>query len=360
MVDNLKFCGDVWLPTGATLNMPSWCLDGLVVNLEGPITSRGSAASGKILLATDAEKFEKAFERPPLAACLANNHIMDFGETGFSDTISFFEKSGIKFFGAGSFEDSCNNPLVLRANGVKVGLMGYVCPTTHPIWATEKSSGVAPMDLNRIRTDMAVAQGKGAERFVVHLHWGCEQVGLPKPEDVEFSAQLMEMGVDLIIGHHAHCRQPIALVGKQAVCFGLGNALFSDFVCDSLGLAHPFTRRSWLGSKRRLAQSAHLYSRQRWWNLESTLIEFNPNSRQINWKGLHLRRGGACRSFPWFFPQKLWHSFPEAQLRSRYQRRYKRARRFGIGRSVLSSFIAEPKWPSAKRWRHFMGKLLKA
>src|SRR5690606_14042254 len=108
-------------------------------------------------------------------------------------------------------------------------MMGYVCESTHPIFAKDDRSGVAPIDMTTIAEDIGIARSRGADRLVISLHWGAEEVGLPKPQDVLIAQNLLELGIDLVIGHHAHRRQPLLVKGAQHVFFGLGNALFPDF-----------------------------------------------------------------------------------------------------------------------------------
>ena len=140
---------------------------------------------GKINFKAAGVFFKETFGRNPVAVCLANNHIMDYGEEGSAGHgLRDLRNEGIRYFGAGVLADRCHNPLLLSLDGQRIALLGYVCPTTHPIFASHGCFGVAFHRPGAIARDMFVARESGAERIVVQLHWGEEDVGLPRPADV--------------------------------------------------------------------------------------------------------------------------------------------------------------------------------
>ncbi len=199
-----------------------------IFNLEAPISKHGKPAPRKINLRMEVDYILACFGRPPFAVCLANNHIMDYGVTAFEDTLSLLLERNIPFFGAGRIEDNCNNPAVIRVGDQRVGFMGYVCPSTHPLYANHTQPGVCPIDLDHIRDDMQKAQAMGATRIVISLHWGAQEVFLPKPQDVYIAHTLIDCGADVIVGHHAHVPQLVGNYRNRPVAYGLGNFAMSD------------------------------------------------------------------------------------------------------------------------------------
>lgn len=223
-MSNLTFLGDVWLPRPFRSTVR---FDGdFIFNLESPITRCEKPAHPKICLRAPGNYIEETFGKMPLAVCLANNHIMDYGAEGYRDTLEALESSQIQFFGAGTFEENCNNPLVVTVGSSRVGLLGYVCPSTCPVLAQPGTLGVMPIELGRIQADVVEARRRGAGCVVVSLHWGNEDVGTPKPQDVCLARQLLELDVDLIIGHHSHCIQSYESLGRKSIFYGLGNCIF--------------------------------------------------------------------------------------------------------------------------------------
>jgi hypothetical protein len=223
---SLTFLGDVWVPRPFRSTVQ---FDGdFVFNLESPITSCQKPVHQKICLRAADNYIEATFGKRPLAVSLANNHIMDYGHEGYRDTLNALQSSGIRFFGAGTLEENCNNPLILEVGQVRVGLLGYVCPSTSPVLAQPNTAGVMPIDLNRIERDVVRARGKGAQFVVLNLHWGAEDVGIPKPQDVDLARQLLEIGSDLIIGHHSHCIQSYETRAGKSIFYSLGNCIFPN------------------------------------------------------------------------------------------------------------------------------------
>jgi hypothetical protein len=63
---------------------------------------------------------------------------------------------------------------------------------------------------------------------VVYLHWGVEYIPLPMPSQRELTYRLIDSGIDLIIGHHAHIIQPYEVYKGKYIFYSLGNFLFAD------------------------------------------------------------------------------------------------------------------------------------
>ncbi|HUS84108.1 MAG TPA: CapA family protein, partial [Anaerolineales bacterium] len=181
----------------------------------------------KVNLKSEDNHLLDTFGRRPIAVCLANNHIMDYCEEGFQDTLANLEAHGIKYFGAGSLANKCNNPLMLDVAGLNVALMGYAGEDSSPILASPNSLGAMPLDADALANDIAAARDAGAERVVVSLHWGAEDVYLHKPQDVRLAHDAIDAGADLIIGHHSHCIQPYEIYKGKHIFYGLGNCIFT-------------------------------------------------------------------------------------------------------------------------------------
>lgn len=321
----LSFLGDVWLPepmrSRAELRSP------FVFNLEGPITARGRAVPGKINLRVERAWYEETFGRAPLAVCLANNHIADYGPEGFRDTLSALDAAGIGYFGAGTLADNGHNPLVAEVGGRKIALLGYVCPSTHPLLASGDDPGAMPLELPRIGRDVELARQRGAETVVVQLHWGHEHVHLPKPEDVEKARRIVDLGADVVIGHHAHCVQACESYRGKPVFYGLGNAVFPD-------------RRvpSYFGPDG--APSRWFPGAQRYWNKRSLLVEYDTRARrartrELRFDGGVLYEAGRLKAPPY----RLDLGGPG------YDKRYARGRVLSALRGAAADFLRKPKLP---------------
>ena len=227
METKLLFLGDVFLTGTCAVNL----LGGypLILNLEGPISNRGTPIEGKINLIMREGILEKVFNPLPVAVSLANNHIMDFGNEAFEDTIMNLEKLGVLFFGAGRANENYNNPLIVSFEGLRVGFLGYCYAFYYDQIKDVRGLlyGPAPLETERIQRDIDYLKDK-VDRIVITFHWGIEDCNLPKMEQVYFARKAIEMGADCIIGHHAHAIQPVEMHQTGIVAYGLGNFIFPD------------------------------------------------------------------------------------------------------------------------------------
>ena len=146
------------------------------------------------------------------AVNLANNHSMDYLAKGLADTESTLDHAGITSFGD-------NKIAIYQKNGVKVGLIGV--NTLGPL-----EEGV---DLNILRSDLkATIQALKQETalIVVSFHWGKEKSATVTPEQRELGRFAIDMGADLILGHHPHVIQPCEMYQGKWIVYSLGNFVF--------------------------------------------------------------------------------------------------------------------------------------
>ena len=79
---------------------------------------------------------------------------------------------------------------------------------------------------------------------IVSCHWGQELKETPKPYQIQLAHQLIDKGVDLILGHHPHVVQGIEFYKNRLIAYSLGNFVFGSFserVRDSMILKLTLT-----------------------------------------------------------------------------------------------------------------------
>lgn len=326
------FVGDVWLrerrPAAVHLADP------VILNLEAPVTRRVVGYPGKINLRSDALHVTEALGSRPLAAGLANNHCLDFLAPGLEDTFRALDAEGIAHFGAGSLDQNARNPLLVDVGTHRLGLCGYVCPAAHPVFATSAAPGVVPIDVARIAADVAEARRRGAHRVVVCVHWGVEEVHLPRPEDRALARQIVAAGADLVIGTHAHVLQPWERIEGVWVFYGLGNFMFSD-----IDLPGEFNDSG--------TSTRRMFKRWRAWNRRSLGVRFDVAGGAVEPFG--FRDDGARVAIT------TAHAVGGRELVSpndpAYRRRFERSFSYGILRAKVGAFLADPKLPRPRHLR---------
>jgi poly-gamma-glutamate synthesis protein (capsule biosynthesis protein) len=327
----LSFLGDVFLPEPVPAAVPF--RGEYVLNLEAPLARKSRPVPGKINLRTASLHLAATFGRNPLAVCLANNHIMDHGPAGLQDTVEALATAGIACFGAGRLADNCRNPLLLTCGGKRLALLGYVCSSTHPVLAVGDEPGAAGLDPERVAVDLRRARAAGAERIIVQLHWGEEDVGLPRPADIAIAHRIVDEGADLIIGHHAHCIQSVEAYRGRHIFYGLGNAIFPDTIMES----HD-------------AQGRRLANRQMPWrerNRRSLAVEYDSDTGAVTVRRLRFKDSLAV--IPGIPPERRFGSGKAAA--AGYRLRYSWVLRWSMLRRLGKSFLARPRLPRKENLR---------
>jgi poly-gamma-glutamate synthesis protein (capsule biosynthesis protein) len=258
----IAFLGDIVLNRPVKISVP--LPPHVVINLEAPLTFSQARNCDKIAIKMPPDTFGRTFPVRPAAVDLANNHIFDYGAAGFEDTMAYLSSHSIPFFGTGPATENCGNPLILSLAGKRLALMGYVDRSAEPV-TTAGPYSCATLEPAIVERDIESAQHAGADFIAVNLHWGSEQVYLPRPADVSLARELLSAGADLVIGHHAHRVQPWEMLGSKAIFYGIGNAIFAEVEAST-----PVPG----GSMRRVA-----VGQNRPWNRRSLAVLVNPAAR---------------------------------------------------------------------------------
>lgn len=201
----------------------------VVLNMEGciqidnacPIRKRGPN------LASSVRTIEVLKLLNAKGVCLANNHIMDYGEEAISETIKILDQNGIMHCGCGTNLNDALRPMYIEANGKRYSIFSFGWNIEETVYATASKAGCAPRDdriiLTTIQHELVYNQ-----HVIVNLHWGFEYNRLPMPYDIALAHQLIDMGVELVIGHHPHCIQPMEEYRGKRIYYSLGDFYFSS------------------------------------------------------------------------------------------------------------------------------------
>jgi Bacterial capsule synthesis protein PGA_cap len=79
------------------------------------------------------------------------------------------------------------------------------------------------------RADLKIAIGNArshADLIVCLVHWGIENSERITDEQRELARWLIDGGVDLVVGSHPHCVQPIDFYHGCPIAYSLGNLVF--------------------------------------------------------------------------------------------------------------------------------------
>jgi hypothetical protein len=240
-----------------------------IANWESPLEGDGSVnILKKPRLSTTREAAECLLPLGLDAVLLANNHVYDCLEQGFQNTVRFFADNNIRWLGAGRSAEEASKPLVLTRRGLRLGLLNFVGPETHPNLPED-----AGVHLNMLRTDRLLADVESLSETVdvvlVALHWGeVEQIGYPTVEQRRIARLIVEAGAKVVACHHAHCLQGHEAWANGHILYGLGNFLFNGYYKGVQGRPWPKACRhvgvaTTVVSKQKVLRASMSFFRQR-------------------------------------------------------------------------------------------------
>ena len=191
----------------------------IVVEKSKPIKKIGPTLKGTIN-AVDAIKYA-GFN----VCTLANNHILDQGDSCCIETKNLLEQKGVSTVGVGSNLNDAGNILYMESEGEKMAIINC-CENEFSI-ATDLTPGANP--LNPIRQFYKIKEARKYADFVlVIVHGGIEHYQLPTPRMVENYHFFIDAGADAIVNHHQHCYSGYEIYNGKPIIYGLGNLLFDN------------------------------------------------------------------------------------------------------------------------------------
>lgn len=151
---------------------------------------------------------------------LANNHAGNVGAAGMAFSRELLENAGIACCGGGRDLAEAHAPAILDLDGLRVALLAYTSAAS--LTAGESTPGHSAWGLDLLERDIA-ALPADIELLVVSHHGGVEYRRRPTELQLAFARRAVELGADVVVGHHPHVLEPMELVDGALVCHSLGN-----------------------------------------------------------------------------------------------------------------------------------------
>src|SRR5213596_4097330 len=216
-------------------------MDLRLVNLETAITSAETPWPDKGIHYRMHPQNVGCLSAARIEACaLANNHVLDWGYDGLSETLQTLDAAGIAHSGVGNDAEQAMKPAVLGTSANRRLLLfsfGSITSGIPEDWkATTISPGVNLLDdlseetAARVCDEMRVHQQAG-DLIIASIHWG-DNWGYEIPrEQIMFAHQLIEQGVAIVHGHSSHHVKAIEVFKSRLILYGCG-----DFLTDYEGI----------------------------------------------------------------------------------------------------------------------------
>lgn len=199
-----------------------------LVNLENPVTTVTKHKSNQYIFRMDPENLEMLTAAGIEAVNIANNHIQDFYQDGLDETRDNLDEYGI------IWSDDKFGATFTTRQGFIIGMVGLGNDTN--------ASSVYKI-IDELRDD-------GAVIIIASCHFGQEGVYEPTDRQKKVAHELIDYGVDIVVGTHPHRLQPIEMYNGHYIFYSLSNFCFGgnyslsdpdsviiqcDFVMDESG-----------------------------------------------------------------------------------------------------------------------------
>ncbi|MFJ8039749.1 CapA family protein [Kitasatospora sp. NPDC096147] len=200
-----------------------------VLNLETAITERGAPEAKTYTFRTPARTLKVLQDSGVDVVSMANNHAVDFGQPGLTDTLAAKASSPIPVVGFGKDATEAFAPYLADVKGVKVAVLGasQVNEETNKKWRAGVGKAGIASALDEPALIKAVEQAKAqASVVLVYLHWGDEGKACPTAAQTSIAKKLADAGATAVVGTHAHTMLGAGMLGDTYVGYGFGNFLW--------------------------------------------------------------------------------------------------------------------------------------
>ncbi|MFI7649237.1 CapA family protein [Micromonospora sp. NPDC049460] len=236
----LAFAGDVHFAgrTAVLLDDPATAFGSIssalsaadltMVNLETAVTTRGTPEPKQFLFRAPAGAYEAVKAAGVDVVSIANNHTLDYGRVGLTDTVDAARAAGMPTVGAGADAAAAYAPWTTRIGGTRIAFLAF--SQVDELWsqwrATDDRAGIAmTRDLTRAVAAVRAAR-RQADVVVVYVHWGAEGDSCPPADARAFAGEMARAGASLVVGTHAHLLLGDGWIDRTFVQYGLGNFLW--------------------------------------------------------------------------------------------------------------------------------------
>lgn len=174
------------------------------INLEGPLTERGTPADKKFVFRGPTSYVNILTQGSVEFANLSNNHTYDYGKVGMQDTIDTLKAAGVQYTEYGG------STLFTTESGLTIGV--YTENGVTNSYAAVKA--------------IKALKDQGAEVIVACFHWGSEYHYRPSNTQKTVARDAIDAGADIVYGHHPHVLQKVETYGDGIIFYSLANFSF--------------------------------------------------------------------------------------------------------------------------------------
>ena len=231
--------------------------------------------------------------------CLANNHTLDYGIAGLSQTLRILDGAGICHAGAGMNRPEAEAPKAIRLRGLTIGIIAATDNVrAFGAKADRPGTNFITTVRGRTRTREWIARScdtlrrDGADLVVLSLHWGPNMRTAPPSWFRRFARAAIESGIDIVHGHSAHVFQAVERYRDGIILYDTGNIIDDYWKFPSRQTFWSFIFLFEIGNDRR-------------WRLRLLPVNVHASSHRSSlslatgdiFQAIRSRMRGLCREF---------------------------------------------------------------
>ncbi|KKQ40600.1 MAG: hypothetical protein US58_C0016G0012 [Candidatus Magasanikbacteria bacterium GW2011_GWA2_37_8] len=190
-------------------------IDEISANLEGPFANSRRATTKSIAFRFEPKLIYTLKKYNFSIFTLANNHSLDMGKAGFAEGKANLAKAGINFYGQQLYINN-DSLLVKKVGDYNIGYIGL-------------DDTITKVDIKKVKLLIDQTKNNGANFIVTNIHWGEEYKEISNTNQRNLAHQLIDAGVDVIIGHHPHVVQEMEIYKNRPIFYSLGNFIFDQY-----------------------------------------------------------------------------------------------------------------------------------
>lgn len=202
-------------------------------NLEGPVGVTGRRVGSEYSFHMDPSALTAVRDAGFDIVSFANNHVGDYAQTGFEESLSELQKNSILYAGAGITYADATTPRIITVRGLKVGFLAATDVGPNWMKATDAHANMPAQpgillatdpNLSNIITD-AKAQ---VDVLVMSFHWGIEYSSA-NARQASLAHRVIDAGADIVVGAHPHVMQKTETYKGKPIFYSLGNFIFDQY-----------------------------------------------------------------------------------------------------------------------------------
>ncbi len=243
-VVKIVFVGDLLLDRGIRQRIEHLGIDGLIdvsvdavfkkhdfvlANLECPATKIVQPINKKYIFRSEPEWLAYLKKSGITHLNMANNHSMDQGRSGLTDTHDQIKQHGLIPLGFGeNATQACNEVLLATEPRNIYVLSSLQVPSENWTYLPDEPC-VCEESFDDIEERIKDIKSERPDAFIiVQLHWGFEHTLKPVLSQKQQAYQLIDAGADCIIGHHTHTIQTLEWYREKPIYYSIGNFIFDQ------------------------------------------------------------------------------------------------------------------------------------